>query len=46
MATKDAGIVLTSGAPYWVAVQVHLVYEEVDSAVAHLFANQYRLGWV
>ena len=46
MAPKDADIVLTMGASHWVTVQVHRFSEEVDPAVAHLRADQYRLGWV
>ena len=43
---KDADVVLASGASHWVPVQVHCVSEEVDLAIAHLRADQDRLGWV
>ena len=46
VAAKDADVVLDGGASHRVAAQVHRVSEEVDPAIAHLRADQDRLGWV
>ena len=46
VAANYADVVLASGASYRVAVWVHCITEEVDFAIAHLRADQDRLGWV
>ena len=44
MAAKDADVVLACGTPHRVAVEVHCVSEEMDSAIAHVGADQDRFG--
>ena len=46
VAAKDADVVLARGASHRVAVQVHRVSEEVDPAIAHVHADQDRIGRV